>query len=182
MAKVNLSGLPVQLNNTMRLDRVPCDFRCTKEEFGNSKAGGNPMFTRRWEVISPETIKLPGVDSPVLLAGTEVVQYLPLKNVKEPEKTTAMLMRFKQEQIKLGLNADDIDDENPALECEGVVARGEITSEERTAMTRPTPEEVANGVKPQPILNEDGTEKKVYYPKLRAIYGKSEANINKQFA
>ena len=180
MAIVKATDTVVSLNSSTQLPTDRYIVRCKKEEFGISKSSGNPMITRTWEIVSPDTIVVNGQS--VVIAGTEILQYLTLKNIEDDAKTKAAVGRYLAENKKLGLYSDEVDNENPSLVCVGVVADAILASDENTRKKAPTPEQIAAGKKfGDNILGQDGKPIKSYQHKVGEILGVSTASVNKPY-
>ena len=187
MAIRNTENLPGSIRSTNRLPpRTRCTVRCIEEKFSVSQSSGNPMITRTWEVVSPEIININGEDK--VLAGTKVQQYLPTMSMDEngernDAKSDKALARLRDENKVLGLTYEQIDDENPALECEGVIAEANLGPDEYSMKEPPTPEELALGQKfGKDRIGEDGKPVKGYRIKLEGILSRSTSSLNQPYA
>lgn len=170
-------------------DMLPRDryvARCTSEEFGESKSSGNPMITREWEIVHPDSVVINGQKK--IIAGISVKQYLPTIVFKEDGKTrddtssNKALSRLRDENSNLGLPCEAIDDENPELCCKGVVADVILSSEESKQFKSPTPEQLAQGKKyGDPIKDDNGKDVVVYRVKLDSVLGRSSMVINNPY-
>lgn len=181
MALVKAIDLVGGLTSKIRLPRNRYTGRCIKDDFGNSKGSGNPMVTRVFEIALPETVLINGQQ--ILIAGTEVIQYLPIivleEGVKNKEKTDKAQAKFSAENVKLGL-PEDFDDENPLAEgnAVGKVVAMILSSEEYSPRLDLTPEEKAKGLKVgQPIKDENGKDIVSYRVKLEQVLGLSSADV-----
>ncbi len=177
-----------ELNNTaenipqsVKFPRARYTARCRKEEFGVSKGSGNPMITREWEIVLPETINIDGKNYTV--AGTVVKQYLTLETPGDATKSDKQIVRFMDDLKKLGCpNWDEVDTENPPLFAEGKVAQIICDSDEYSPMEAQSDEQKAAGEKPQPITMEDGTPIKRYRPVFKELLALSSLVINETYA
>jgi hypothetical protein len=144
------------------------------------------MIVRVWEVISPEIVSINGENK--VLAGTKVTQYLPTISLKEDgsrddAKSDKALVRLRDENKALGLQWETIDDENPALECEGVIAEANIGPDEYSMKEPPTPEEVAQGIKVgKDRVGPDGKPLKGYRVRLEGIIARATGELNTPYA
>lgn len=73
--------------------------RITSVDFGPSKRSGNPMFTIKCEVISPEVVDVGGEQ--VGIAGVETINYFTTKSIGDEEKSAKNLKNCKELIAKL---------------------------------------------------------------------------------
>ena len=166
-----LSG---SLKSTDRLPNTRAVLRCIEEIFGDS-AAGNQMITREWEVVNPEVVTINGMAK--ILAGTKVKQYLPTisrneAGQRDDAKSDKALARLRDENKVLGLPWEQIDDENPVLNCKGLYADATVGADEYSLKEPATPEQLAQGIKVgKDRIGADGKPEKGYRVKLVGILG-----------
>lgn len=178
MAIRNTENLPGAIRSTDRLVNTRCVLRCIEEVFDKAKGSDNMMITREWEVVMPEIVVINGENK--CLAGSKLKQYLTTIVIddetgkRNDAKSDKALARLRDENKVLGLSHNEIDDENPALDCEGVMADGTVGSEEYSLKEPATPEEIALGKKVgKDRIGADGKPEKGYRLKLVGILGLS---------
>lgn len=177
MAIIDKSKTVAQLNNKIELPRDRYLCQCISEQFGPSQ-GGNPMITRKWQLVSPEQKEINGQN--VVIAGTEFVQYLVVKNMvgdeknSAEEKTAKSQARLLEDYKRLGFGDLDIDDENPKLIAKGIFADCICGSEESQQRKQPTPEQKAQRKMGDPILDSNGKPIVTYRPVLLEVLGVAE--------
>lgn len=180
MAIVKRSETTSTLTQTDRLPKQRYSLRCLKEEFGPSKSSGNLMITRKWEIVSPETIEINGKQ--VEIAGVELnPQYVVIRNnnpdgTKDVEKSNKSIGRFLNERHNLGLNAEEVDDEAPPLDLEGKIVDAICDAEESVMRERSV-----NGKPGKEILDANGNKIVRYYPKVVEILGMSSVQVNRPY-
>lgn len=185
MAVRDLSKTEGSLSIRDELPRDRYTVRCISEEFGPSKSSGNPMITREWEIVHPDSIVIKGETK--IIAGLTVLQYLPTivldaDGKRDDAKSDKALSRLRDENANLGLPSDSIDDENPALHCNGVIADAILSCEKSKQFKSLTPEQIAEGRKlGDTIKDENGKEVIVNRIRLDSILGRSSMTINKPF-
>lgn len=182
MAIRQTANLPGSLKSTDRIPPTAAVLRGIEETFGPSSSG-NPMITRKYEVVIPETIQVNGIIK--VLAGTKLTQYLPTMNLvngnRDDAKSDKALARLRDENKAVGFPHDVIDDENPELHLDAAIKSGQpvyvdarLDSDEYDVTEPPTPEELAQGIRRgKTKVGEDGKPMKGYRPKLVAILGRA---------
>lgn len=167
-----------KLNQNIALPRDSYVVRCKKEEAVIAKSSGNYQFVRTWEIVSPEVVIAPATGKAIRVAGTEVTQYLTIKAVEDSDKgtaaqrTIAAQKRLFEENAKLGL-AQEVDTENAACECVGIMADATLGSEPRVERKEPTPAQRASNKPGDEIKDSSGKSITKYSPRLIEIQGKS---------
>ena len=192
MAVRNVTDLPGQLRSTDRIPPTSVVLRAIKETFAPSKSSGNPMITREWEVVAPETVMVNGTAK--FIAGLKLQQYLPTMSLnpdgsRNDAKSDKALARLRDENIALRLPADAIDDENPELHIDlaikanqPIYADGKIDADAYELRNPPTPEQLAQGIKVgSPKLGADGKPEQGFRVKLSGIYGRASGEIGKTY-
>ena len=160
--------------------------RCIGQEFTTSSKG-NPMIVLEWEVcgyqngegILQETITKSGKE--YMIAGRRGInQYYTLI----PGFPAQSYFEFRE---KMGLPINDIDEENPPMDHEGLVANAILNAEQtiqRKALTDEERETLKEEGKPQvgePILGDDGKPIIGYRVKIDMILGRNSIEINRPF-
>lgn len=180
MAIIKATEAPVNLGSNIALPRDRYIIRCTAEEFGPSKSSGNPMITRTWEIVSPESIMIDG--KKVIIAGTEIKRYNTLEVIGDQAKTLKAVGSYLADNAKLGLPSAEVDTENPELLCEGVCAHAILSSEEQVTRKALTDEERAEGKKfGEAIKDQEGNELKRYNHRIEQILGVAVLEANQQY-
>lgn len=175
-----LTNNVVNIPQDVRFPKGRYTARCKKEEFTVSKSSGKPMVVRTWEIVLPENVQIGNVTYTV--AGTEVTQYLIIKDPSDPSKSDKSLGRFMDDLKKLGCpNWNEVDDENPQLFAEGKVAQIIVDADEYSPMNTLTEEQKAAGEKPTPITMEDGTAIKRYRPVFKELLGLSSVSVGNTY-
>lgn len=174
MAIIDKSKTVANLSSKLALPRDHYVLRCISEKFAPSKAG-NPMITREWELVFPETKEIGG--QTVNVAGTKFLQYLTVKVADgnggwDAEKTAAAQGRLVADYDTLGFDSDNIDDENPALYAQGILADAICGSEESVQRKAQTPEQKAKKELGEEI-KVDGKSVKSYRPVLSQLVGRA---------
>jgi hypothetical protein len=130
MAVVSRKDIATQVTKTLdsrtRLPKKTYILECIKQEFGISKNSKQPMVTRYWQILTPETLRIDGVETTV--AGTEMIQYRPLrsngnkeKNITPETATANALDRYFTDNGLMGLNSETVDqDAGPEDTAEGL--------------------------------------------------------------
>ncbi len=178
MAKVTLDEKTlVKSFGQCRLPRNRYVLRKIAESFGPSKSSGNPMITREWELIAPEVITVDGAT--VTIGGATAKQYLTLKVTNKPtpeenaEGTGKALSRYADEQKKLGLPYNEVDDENPALDQQPLIVDAICSSEEQASRMEPTDEQKAKREPGSIIKDGEGNDVIRHTLKIEQILGLS---------
>lgn len=167
-----------QYSNNMPFPQDRYQIRCVEESFAPS-SGGNPMITREWEIISPETIQLG--DKTIGIVGTKVVQYLVCK-VKDEDgdgwdskKSDKAFSKLAADLGVLGIDpSTEVDDENPPLIAKGKVVQAILYAKEDARRKAPTPEQLSFGQRVGDIIkDENGKDVKSYRLNIGEILGLS---------
>jgi len=177
--------------NKMFFPKDKYTIRCIEEESGTSK-GDNPMITRTWEIIAPETIQVG--DRTLSVGGLKVTQYRPTKVRNAPadveahgewdsEKSDKSFNTFTDELKNAGVDVPaEIDDETPPCLMKDVTVAAVLHSKEDKARKSPTPEQMKKGQKVgDPILDENGKEIKTYQLQLDSILYPVTTETNRAF-
>lgn len=163
-------------NNKLPLPRDRYTLRCIEESFGLSKSSDNPMLSRTWEIVAPETVTIG--DKQVSVAGQKVQQYLVTK-VKDPDtggwdakKSDTKFGQLRDDLQKLGFEGEEIDDENPPLVAESKVVDAILYGKLNQAFKEMTAEQRASGAKVgSPITDASGQPIKTYQIQIDSILG-----------
>ena len=154
-------------NNSTPFPQNSYTIRCIEETFGPSKSSGNPMITRKWEIVSPETVQIG--DRQVSVAGQEITEYITCKVKNEDgdgwnvAKSDKAFGRLRDDLLLLGADASsDIDDENPPTIARGLEVIAYVYAKEQARLAAPTPEQLAKGQKQGSPVMVDGKEVKRY--------------------
>lgn len=123
--------------------------RITSAEWGPSKSSGNPMFTIKCEVISPEVVDVGGED--VSIAGVESINYFTTKTAGNDDKSAKNLKTCKELIAKLFPDkpeyVTDYNPENPDADMvKAMVGKCVLTQMRGKAEPRtknPTSEQIA---------------------------------------
>lgn len=184
--KEDLQGkVEVKLSSDIPLPRDRYTARCCKEEAVLAKSSGNLQLVRTWEIVQPDSFVYNG--NVVKISGTQVIQYLPVKCFEEKDgksaadRTASAQDRLFKENAKLGL-AQEVDDEQPALECQGVIADVILASDEYVQRKEPTAEQRAAKQMGDPIKDANGKEIKRYTPRFVEVLGRSTLAANQPYA
>lgn len=172
---------------TMPFPRDKYQIRCTSEEFGVS-SGDNPMITREFEILSPDTVPLG--DRMVSVGGKTVMQWRVCKvrddkNPKEWDlvKSDKAFGQLRDELLLAGWDPDeDIDDENPPLFFKDKVFDAILYGKEDVSRRAPTPEQLKKGQKfGDAIKDANGKEIRTYQIQIDQILGLSTTDTNKPY-
>jgi hypothetical protein len=162
-------------NNGMPFPQDNYELTCVEEDFGASKASGNPMITRKWEIVKPETAVLG--DKQVSIAGQQITEYIVCKNKNadgegwDTKKSDESFGKLRDDLLLLGHDkSEGIDDENPPTIAKGKTVLAWVYAKEQPRLKAPTPEQLAKGQKQGDPVKIDGKEVKRYELKLGEKY------------
>ena len=182
------------IDKTTPKSSIPAAFRdryvirCIDEEYTQSSKG-NPMIVLEWEICGyqdgegklHEVIKKGGQE--YMIAGRRgIKQYYTLV----PGFPVQSYFEFRE---KMGLPVTDIDEENPVLDHEGLVANAILEAEQiiqRKDLTEEEREELKEAGKPQlgdPILDDNGKPIIGYRVRIaqNGILSRNSIEINRPF-
>lgn len=175
MAIINVNEGPKMLNKDTPLPKGSYACQCIEEEFDTSSKG-NKYMKRKWQIRSPETVRIG--DSDYVIAG-KVVEQAPImiEYAEDPTgaQTRTALDFFCREAAILGIEADPaaFDTDNPPLACKGLVADCILTADRYIQRNQLTEEEKAAGkTEGSPILDPATNKPKVNYTiKFKEVVG-----------
>ena len=167
-------------NNKMPFPRERYQIRCVLEEFGLS-SGDNPMITREFEILSPDTVPLG--DRTVSVGGRTVMQWRVVKVKDDAAKSDKSFGQLRDELLMAGYPHDgEVDDENPPLYFKDKVFDAILYGKEDVSRRAPTPEQIKKGSKVgDPIKDANGKEIKTYQIQIDQILGLSTVETNKPY-
>jgi hypothetical protein len=90
--------------------------RCIEEKFAPSSTG-NPMITRNWEIVSPETVTVG--EKVVSVVGARVTQFLVTETKDDQVKSDKFFGQLRDDLQKLGYKETTLDTANPPLIAKG---------------------------------------------------------------
>lgn len=156
---------------------------CLDEVFGISKSSGNPMLTREFEIVAPETVQVG--EKTISLAGAKITQYRPTK-VKAAEgwdiaKSDKKFGELRDELLNCGFTGEDIDDENPPIFMKGKTFEAIVYAKEERSRKAQTPEQRAKGEPGDAIKDASGKEVVTYQLQIEVILGQSTTKIDAAF-
>ena len=175
-------------DNQVKITNENVILRVIEESFGPSKESGNPMITLKYEVASPESINVAGVDYSI--AGLKISPaYYVTNNLTDEEKAA------NNDKYCFGpsgdkdrpslyevfeIDAAGIDKNNPKLGFKGKLVHARINSEIKEITKAPTAEQLKKGQKTGDVVKNPKTGKPEYtaYPKVVKLYGIAEGNIS----
>jgi hypothetical protein len=173
-------------NNKMPFPKDRYQIRCIEEEFGLS-SGDNPMITRTFEILSPETV--PVGDRTISVGGRKVIQYriTKVRNSKEDvskgepewneEKSDKSFGQLRDELNLVGYDKEEIDDENPPLIFKDKIFDAILYGKEDTARKAPAKGQRVG----EAIKDANGKEIKSFQIQIESILGLSTVGTNKPF-
>ena len=171
-------------NNQVYIQNENVILRCIDESFGPSKSSGNPMITLNWEVASPDTINVGGVDYEI--KGLKVSpSYHTTKNLTDSEKSekndkSTFGPSGNKDNLSLWelfeLDPTGVDKENPPLAFKGKLMHARINGDPREVTKAPTAEQLKKGQRTGDVVINPKTKKPevTYYPKIVKMYGLAE--------
>jgi hypothetical protein len=185
MAIRNLNqAVEINWNSKMAFPKDRYTIRCTEEKFGMN-SNNNPMITREWEVVAPETVQIG--DQIVTVSGATIQQYLTSK-VKgdggqwDSKRSDGAFARLRDDLKLLGFEGEEIDDENPPLIAKGKVVEAILYGRVSKSFKEVTPEQRAKGQRNgDPIKDLDGKDVVVYQINIDSILGLSNAEVGSQY-
>jgi hypothetical protein len=175
-------------NNQVKITNENVIVRVLEEAFGPSKSSNNPMITLQWEVVSPESINVAGVEYSI--AGLKVSPtYYTTANLEDAEKSA------NNDKYTFGPSGDKerpslyelfeidttgIDKNNPKLAFKGKLQHARISSEIKEVRKAPTAEQLKKGIKEGEIVKNPKTGKPEYtaYPKIVKLYGLADGSVS----
>lgn len=165
-----------QWKNTMPFPKDNYILNCLEETFAPS-SGGNPMITRKFEIVSPSVVECGELK--VSVAGLTIVQYRVLKNKDketgewDTKKSDKSWGDFRDELLNIGVDQDmEIDDENPPLLFKGKKFQGVVYGKKDVSRKPLTPEQIRKGIKQgDPIKDQDGNDIVSYQLQIEKIVG-----------
>ena len=161
--------------------------RCIEQTFGPSKSSGNPMITLGYEIVSPESFNIAGVDYSV--QGLKITPgYYTTATLDDAEKTKQNEERVfnstSPERPSLyelfEIDTTGIDKNNPKLEFKGKLIHALLTSEVKEKTKSPTAEQLKKGLKIGDVIKNPKTGKPevTFYPKIVKLYGIAESAVS----
>ena len=158
-------------NKPFPKDRYLC--RCIEEKFAPS-GSGNPMITRQWEIVSPETVTVG--EGTMSVVGARVTQFLMTrvldKGVEDKAKTDKAFGQLADDYKAMGYTKSTIDQDNPELIAKGKGADLIIYAKEDKQTKPLTNEDRLNGKKVgEPILDNSGQPIVKYQLQIEANIG-----------
>ena len=169
------SGVVTWRNNKpFPKDRYLC--RCIEEKFAPS-GSGNPMITRQWEIVSPETVKVG--EGTMSVVGARVTQFLMTrvldKGVEDTAKTDKAFGQLAEDYKVMGYTKSSIDQDNPELIAKGKGANLIIYGKEDKQTKPLTNEQRLQGLKVgDAILDNDGKPVIKYQLQVEVNLGEAE--------
>jgi len=174
-----------QWNSKMPFPKDRYVIHCLDETFGISKSSGNPMLTREFEIVAPETVQVG--DRTISLAGAKITQYRPTK-VKaqngegwDTAKSDKRFGELRDELVNCGFASEEIDDENPPIFMKGKTFEAIVYAKEERSRKAQTPEQRAKGEPGEPIKDASGKEVVTYQLQIEVILGQSTTKIDAAF-
>lgn len=172
-------------NNQVKITNENVVLRCLEESFGPSKSSGNPMITLKYEVVSPESINVGGVDYSVVGLSVGPSYYVTKDLTNEEKSANADKYTFgpsnDPERLSLyelfEVDTTDLDKNNPKLSFKGKLVHARISSEIKEVRKAPTSDELKKGIKEGAVVKNPKTGKAEYtaYPKISKIYGLADS-------
>jgi hypothetical protein len=174
-------------NNRMMFPKNRYTLRCIEEDFSPSKATGNPMLIRKWEICQNEPVLIG--DKKVDIDGLTIQQYVVTKVKTEDgddwdaDRSDKAFGRFAEDLRICGFPEDsDIDDENPPCFMKGKVVDAIVYGKENPSYQSPTADEIKAGKRVgQPILDAAGKPVKNYQLNIDSILGLSTVVVNRPY-
>jgi len=162
--------------------------RCIRNSFEESKSSGNPMIVLDFEVDSPETYTIDGVE--YNMAGVSyglrqwyVTKVMDASGAVDAEKTANCAERLRKLYAQFGLDFTKFDPENPTLEFEGKLVWALLRPDTQEQHKTPTKEQLARGEKQGEVIKHPITGQPLiqYVPTIDEIFGLAEAGPNIPF-
>ena len=165
-----------QWKNTMPFPKDNYILRCIEETFGIS-SGGNPMITRKFEIVAPSIVEIGELK--VGVAGATIVQYRVTKNKDketgewDQKKSDDSFGNLRDEFLAIGADEDmEIDDENPPLLFKNKTIQAVVYGKKDVSRKPVTAEQIRKGIKQgDPIKDQDGNEIVSYQLQIEKIVG-----------
>lgn len=164
-------------NKKMMFPKNRYTARCLEEDFGIN-SNGNPMITRKWELVCPEPVDIG--ERKIDVDGLKITQYRVIKVKSEDGKTwdqdksDKAFGSFSEELQVVGFDGADIDDENPPLFMKDKVVDLIAYGKKVKSFQSPSAEERAQGKKVgAPIKDADDKDVEEYQLQIDQILGLS---------
>lgn len=172
-------------NKSMMFPKNRYTARCLEEDFGINN-NGNPMITRKWELICPEPVEIG--ERKIDVDGLKITQYVITKVKNEAgdgwdtDKSDKAFGRFADELQKLGFDGETINDENPPCFAKGKVVDLIAYGKKVKSFQSPTAEQRAQGKKiGDPIKDASGKDVEEYQLQIDQILGLSTVESNRPY-